>query len=91
MGQCTGEIGKPGQYSECAVWVGRWGVEGRGYSFRGLDRREERGGADLKPIVGGDHVIGAAMGLQGFCGVDVLREIRLTPHHRPVFPLVSRL
>lgn len=65
---------------------GDWTLEER--EKMGLETRER--GADLEPIAGSDHDVGSATGLQGFCGVDVLREIRLTPHHRPVFPLVSR-
>lgn len=36
----------------------------------------------------GQHVFSSAVGLQGFCGVDILRQLRLAPHHRPLFPLL---
>ncbi len=43
---------------------------------------------DLESIVGGQHVFSSAVGLQGFCGVDILRQLRFASHHRPLFPLV---
>lgn len=43
---------------------------------------------DLESVVGGQHVFSSAVGLQGFCGVDILRQLRFTSHHRPLFPLV---
>lgn len=58
------------------LWVGR-AVEPRaGRSW------------DLESIVGGQHVFSSAVGLQGFCGVDILRQLRFASHHRPLFPLV---
>ena len=43
---------------------------------------------DLESVVGGQHVFSSAVGLQGFCGVDILRQLRFTSHHGPLFPLV---
>jgi len=41
----------------------------------------------LESIMGGQHFFSSAVGLQGFCGVDILRQIRLAPHHGPLFSL----
>ena len=43
---------------------------------------------DLESVVGGQHVFSSAVGLQGFCGVDILRQLRFASHHGPLFPLV---
>lgn len=45
-----------------------------------------RGG--LESIVSGQHVFSSAVGLQGFCGVDILRQLRFASHHRPLLPLL---
>lgn len=37
-------------------------------------------GRGLAAIVWGEHVLSAAVGLQGFDGVDILRQLRLAPH-----------
>lgn len=42
---------------------------------------------DLESVVGGQHVFSSAVGLQGFCGVDILRQLRFASHHGSLFPL----
>lgn len=42
---------------------------------------------DLESVVGGQHFFSSAVGLQGFCGVDILRQLRLASHHGPLFLL----
>lgn len=37
--------------------------------------------------MGGQHLFSSAVGLQGFCGVDILRQLRFASHHGPLFPL----
>ena len=48
-----------------------------------------RGGSwwDLEPVVGGQHFFSSAVGLQGFCGVDILRQLRFASHHGPLLLL----
>lgn len=46
------------------------------------------GGRGLESVVSGQHVFSSAVGLQGFCGVDILRQLRFASHHRPLLPLL---
>lgn len=43
----------------------------------------------LVAVVVGEHVVGAPVRLQGFCGVRVLRKIRFTSDERTILPLIS--
>lgn len=58
------------QYLKCA---GVWSLESAG-------AKAEAEGRGLMPVVCSQHFFGAAMGLQGFHGVDILRQLRLASH-----------
>lgn len=60
--------------------------EGRGGVAGATPARGGRRG--LESVVSGQHVFSSAVGLQGFCGVDILRQLRFASHHRPLLPLL---
>ena len=69
---------------------GAWAERGCPWLSRVTGAVEQRAGRwrDLESVMGGQHVFSSAVGLQGFCGVDILRQLRFASHHRPLFPLV---
>lgn len=92
-GNSGGKLDGWGQGVESPTWVDasspRQSIQAAGADKgkRGqLNREPAR--SDLESVVGGQHFFGSAVGLQGFCGVDILRQLRFASHQRALFPLV---